>query len=247
MNCPKCNHEQNVENTECGKCGIIFAKYYSALNSKSKATHSIISHTSEIDIKPSITIGDLFFYTKSENNRIYFYGRLIVFIIIILWGVKFIASPMENNYAGESFMHLVNLPFHEAGHIIFRPFGSFMASLGGSMGQLMMPLICFSVLLIKTRDTLGSSVTLWWFGQNFIDMSPYINDARSLRLPLLGGNIGHSSPYGFHDWEYLLTESGLLQYDHFIAKSCLLIGAAIFLISFAWGGTLLFKQHKNLG
>jgi hypothetical protein len=101
-------------------------------------------------------------------------------------------------------------------------------------------------LLIKTRDTFGSSVSLWWFGQNFFDIAPYINDARSLSLPLLGGNIGHSSPYGFHDWEYLLTESGLLQYDHFIAKSCSTIGAGIILISFAWGGTLLFKQYKSL-
>lgn len=244
MNCPKCNHEQNTENTECEKCGIIFTKYYSALNSKSKNINT--THSSPLDIKPSISISELFFYTKAENNKIFFYGRLILFIIIILWGIKFIASSMKNNYAGESFMHLVNLPFHEAGHIVFRPFGSFMTSLGGAIGQLMMPLICFSVLLLKTRDTFGSSITLWWFGQNFFDIAPYINDARSLSLPLLGGNIGHSSPYGFHDWEYLLTESGLLQYDHFIAKSCSIIGAGIILISFIWGGTLLFKQYKSL-
>lgn len=246
MNCPKCNYEQNAENTECEKCGIIFAKYYSALNSKSKNAKYNTTHSPPLDIKPSISISDLFFYTKVENNKIFFCGRLIIFIIIISWGIKFIASPMKNNYEGESFMHLVNLPFHETGHIVFRPFGSFMASLGGTIGQLMMPLICFSVLLLKTRDTFGSSVTLWWFGQNFFDIAPYINDARSLSLPLLGGNVGHSSPYGFHDWEYLLTESGLLQYDHFIAKSCSTIGTGIILISFAWGGTLLFKQYKSL-
>ena len=245
MNCPKCNYEQNVENIECEKCGIIFAKYYSSLNSNSKDTKYNTTLSSPIDTKSSISIGDVFLYTKAENNIIYFYGRLVVFIFIILWGFKFIASSIENNYAGESFMHLVNLPFHEAGHIFFRPFGSFMASLGGTLGQLMMPLICFSVLLIKTRDTFGSSVTLWWFGQNFFDIAPYVNDARSLNLPLVGGNFGHSSPYGFHDWEYLLTESGLLQYDHFIAKLCLTIGTVIFMISFAWGGALLFKQYKG--
>ena len=247
MNCPKCNHEQNAVNTECEKCGIIFEKYFHALSSKTKDANSSTSCSSITDIKPSFSIGNLFFYTKQKDNMIYFFGRLIVFVIIILWGFKFVASPIENNYAGESFLHLVNLPFHEAGHIIFRPFGSFMASLGGTLGQLMMPLICFSALLIKTRDTFGSSVSLWWFGQNFIDIAPYINDARSLSLPLLGGNIGHSSPYGFHDWEYLLTESGLLQHDHFIAKSSLAIGTVIFLISFAWGGTLLVKQYKNHG
>ena len=109
-----------------------------------------------------------------------------------------------------------------------------------------MPLVCFTVLLIRTRDTFGASVAMWWFGQNFFDIAPYINDARSLSLPLLGGNTGHSSPYGFHDWEYLLTESGLLRYDHFIAKSCLAAGTAIFLVSFVWGGILLYKQYKDL-
>ena len=216
------------------------------MDSKLKEMKSITSGSSAMDIKPSITIGEIFFFTRPESNIIFFYGRAILLIILLLWGFKFLASPLANNDAGESFMHLVNLPFHEAGHIVFRPFGSFMASLGGSLGQLMMPLICLSVLLIKTRDTFGSSVALWWFGQNLVDIAPYINDARSLSLPLLGGNIGRSSPYGFHDWQYLLTESGLLQYDHFLAKSCLTIGAIVFLISFVWGATLLIKQHRQM-
>jgi hypothetical protein len=51
----------------------------------------------------------------------------------------------------DSFWHLVNLPFHEAGHIIFRPFGRLMTSLGGSMMQVLVPLVCMAVFLVKTR------------------------------------------------------------------------------------------------
>jgi hypothetical protein len=61
---------------------------------------------------------------------------------------------------------------------------------------------------------------------------------------LLGGNFGHSAPYGFHDWQYLLTESGLLQYDHFLAKAAFVTGAAIMLLSLSWGGLLLVKRCK---
>ncbi len=210
MHCPKCNHEQKDGNHECEKCGIIFEKYNSFLNLKKNITHSSID-----DLDHSFSVRDLFLYTRPENNIVIILGRLVVLIVIVLWGFKFIASGLESNYAGQSFMHLVNLPFHEAGHVFFRPFGAFMTSLGGTVGQLAMPLVCFFILLIKTRDTFGASVTLWWFGQNFFDIAPYVNDARSLNLPLIGGNFGHSSPYGFHDWEYLLTESGLLRYDHF--------------------------------
>jgi len=164
---------------------------------------------------------------------------------MLIWGVKFMFASIDSNYAGRSFMHLINLPFHEAGHILFRPFGSFITSLGGSLGQMLMPLICFSVLLIKTKDAFGASVSLWWFGQNFFDLAPYINDARSGTLPLIGGNFGHSSPYGFHDWEYLLTESGLLRYDHFIAKLAVVSGTGVMLLSFIWSGYLLFTQYKE--
>lgn len=246
MNCPKCKHAQNTENIECEKCGVIFAKYYSSINSATKAAECSIEQSSPEEIEPRFSFCDVFFYTNPENDIFSFSGRLVVFVITIIWGFKFIASPIESNYAGNSFLHLVNLPFHETGHIVFQPFGSLMTSLGGTISQLLMPIICFSVLLIKTRDTFGSSVSLWWFGENFFDIAPYINDARSLTMPLLGGNFGYSSPYGFHDWEYLLTESGLLQYDHFIAKSCFTIGTILFLISFAWGGTLLLKQYKGL-
>jgi len=167
-------------------------------------------------------------------------------LIIFIWGCKFIFTPINHPYLLQTNMHLINLPFHETGHIIFKIFGEFMASLGGSLGQILIPLICLGTLLIKTRDTFGASVTLWWTGQNFIDLAPYINDARSLSMPLLGGNIGRFSPYGFHDWEFILTESGYLQYDQTIARASFTIGAVLMIISFVWGGVLLYRQYKNL-
>ena len=148
---------------------------------------------------------DMFFDVKFETNPLVFGGRVLFFVLIIVWGVVLISASIESNYVGKSFWHLVNLPFHEAGHIIFRPFGRIIHSLGGSLGQLLMPLICFAAFLITTRDQFAASFCIWWLGENFIDMAPYINDARSLSLPLLGGNIGYSSPYGFHDWEFILT------------------------------------------
>jgi len=244
--CPKCNHEQSAQHTECEMCGIIFAKYYQALENKPVAVKESGAPLTQEETVPSAKISSIFFYTKPEINKLYFYGRVILLIVIVLWGIRFMASSIESNYAGKSFMHMVNLPFHESGHILFRPFGRFMTSLGGTLGQFLMPIVCLFVLLIITRDTFGASVALWWVGQNFYDIAPYVNDARSLSLPLLGGNVGHSSPYGFHDWEYILKESGLIRYDHFLASSCITIGIIVFLVSFAWGGIILMKQYKTL-
>jgi hypothetical protein len=228
------------------KCGVIFAKFAAAQKAPLDGRHRGSADRSPSDAPGRIAMADVLFYTRPDNHIFFLLGRGVAFVVLIIWGVRFVFSPLEANYAGKSFMHLVNLPFHEAGHIFFRFLGPFMTSLGGTIGQFLMPLICFGVLLLKTRDTFGASVALWWFGQNFFDIAPYINDARSLSLPLLGGNTGHSSPYGFHDWEYLLTESGLLRYDHFIAKLCVYSGTVIFILSFAWGGILLYKQYRTL-
>jgi len=238
MKCPKCSKSQDESNTNCILCGLNFETCR-----QSKKT--LKSGSSIADQQVSGISGYLL-YTKSSINELEFYGRLIVFIVLFIWGWRFLLSTIDSNYAGKSFMHLVNLPFHEAGHVFFRPFGAFITSLGGSLGQILMPLICMAVLLVKTRDTFGASVALWWVGESFMDMAPYINDARALQLPLLGGNTGASSPYGFHDWEYILTESGLLHHDHLIAKLSFSTGAIFMIVSFFWGSLLLLRQHRKL-
>jgi hypothetical protein len=110
---------------------------------------------------------------------------------------------------------------------------------------LLIPLVCMVTLLLKNRDNFGAAVCLWWFGENFLDIAPYINDARAGEMPLVGGNFGHSSPYGFHDWEYLLTESGLLRYDHALAKAPHLIGAVLMVGAICWVGGLLYRQYRQ--
>ncbi len=246
MQCPKCKFKQNNSNQECLQCGVIFEKYYQspgAVTAEKKRNNRAENRENE-DVSEK-KIWNLLFFVPPEVSPYSLVGRTILFIILVVWGGRFIFSSIESNYASHSFMHLINLPFHEAGHIIFRPFGAFIASFGGTLGQLLMPLICLAVLLLKTRDSFGASVTLWWFAQNFFDIAPYIHDARSGTLPLLGGNVGHSSPYGFHDWEFILTESGFLKYDHFLAGLSVMTGTILMITSFVWGGVLLYKQFKS--
>ena len=246
MKCPKCDHEQDASSFECEKCGIIFEKYYRVKEKKigpPNQEEKVESYGFEKSLVQGIY--DLLFSIQAPENKIYFCVRIIVFMVMLMWGILFIFSSIESNYAGRSFMHLVNLPFHEAGHIIFRPLGSFVTSLGGTIGQMLMPLICFAVLIVKTRDSFGASVSFWWFGENFVDIAPYINDARSLKLPLIGGNTGHSSPYGFHDWEYILKQTGFAEFDHLFARISFSIGIFIIVVSLVWAGILVAKQYKG--
>ena len=240
MKCPKCNFEQVDQNLECVRCGVIFEKYRTSQESDSKPDPRAKQSNLGASFK------ELIFYVKPTTNPIALGFRALFFIIISVWGFQFIFSSLESHCAGASLWHMVNLPFHEAGHIIFRPFGRVIASLGGSLAQLLMPFICLFVLLIKTRDPFGASFSLWWLGENFLDLAPYINDARSRTLPLLGGNTGRTAPYGFHDWEFILKELGLIRYDHALALSSHILGSMLMIASFIWGGYILYQQYKTL-
>lgn len=245
MQCPKCGFEQADQNSECQKCSVIFHKYFEFIENRHALAY--------LNSKKSATkrpewefIKNLCFTVKPETNPLIFGGRVLFFSIILIYSFKFFFNPMETNYAMDSFWHLVNLPFHEAGHLIFRPLGKFMTSLGGSLTQLLMPIVCFAVFLLKTRDTFASSFALWWFGENFVDLAPYINDARSLTLPLLGGNTGRTSPYGFHDWEFILKESGMAKHDHILAQMADRLGLLLIICALMWGAYLLYKQYKSM-
>ncbi len=192
----------------------------------------------------------LLFFVEPRINPIVFYGRAALYLIFVIWGWQFISMKHDTVIGGyppinQSFMHSVNLVFHEAGHVLFSPFGRFMTILGGTLNQWLIPFVVMGAFLLKTRDTFGASVGLWWLGQSFMDAAPYINDARAGQLMLLGGVTGRDAP-GYHDWENILRDLGWLQYDHTIAGIVNAIGVSLMVMSFLWGATVLYLQYKNL-
>lgn len=248
MLCPKCQWEQDETRHECMRCGIVFAKVIEAsarASSILKADRSNANRNSAHQKAWWLAlVMERMLRVEDSINPLYFAGRVIVFVVLSVWGWKFMITPLETNYTGESFLHLINLPFHEAGHLIFMPFGRFMMVLGGTLGQILMPVICLGTFLIKTRDVFGASVALWWTAENFMDIAPYINDARALELMLLGGVTGREVEG--HDWEYLLTKLGWLSYDHLLARGSYRVGTIVMAIALLWGGILLIKQYRHL-
>jgi hypothetical protein len=254
MECPKCSNQQADGNTICSNCGIVFSKYYLYHPRPGNETQTDTQHQQQNDnadeyhvqmsIVTTLTFKQRLFLINENEDIITVSFRGLIFLGLLILSFKLITSTIASNYVGEIFLHNINLPFHEAGHVVFGFFGSFITSLGGSLGQLIMPAICFYAFFYQNLNPFAAAVCFWWVGENFLDIAPYINDARAGDLPLLGGNFGHSSPYGFHDWEYLLTESGLLRHDHTIANLSFFIGSVMMILALVWGGILLYRQYK---
>ena len=245
--CPKCKYERrpqdNGDTGICPACGLVFAKW---VRRQLGAEHipKRVRGTAGID-QPETTLIARLTCVDEATDDLQLWGRVAIYVVFFIWGWYFIWLDFRGNEIGESFMHRVNLVFHEAGHIIFMVFGRFMHILGGTLGQLIMPLVLMVALIVKNRDNFGGSIGLWWFGQSLMDCAPYINDARDLQLMLLGGGTGEDRP-GMHDWENLLTMLGLLQHERKIAWMADALGTLVVMLALAWGGYILYLQYRNL-
>jgi hypothetical protein len=178
-----------------------------------------------------------------------FYGRLILYLFFVGWGWQFLLMDYAKLEGGlpeinGSFMHSVNLVFHEAGHVIFLPFGQFITYLGGSIGQLLIPFLVLCYFVFKSRDPFGASLGLWWLAQSGMDISPYLHDARAGQLLLLGGGTGRDRPET-HDWHNILSGLGWLEYDHLLAAIVQKISVGLMLLAFVWGAAVLFLQYQK--
>ena len=119
----------------------------------------------------------------------------------------------------------VNLPFHEFGHLFFSIFGEMIGIWGGTLMQLIIPFGILVYFFIR-RETAGVFFCGFWLGENLLNISVYVNDARTLALPLVGG--------GDHDWNIILGSLNMLRHDHYIAAMTKAIGWFIMLASIVW-------------
>jgi len=120
-------------------------------------------------------------------------------------------------------LDLVNLAFHEAGHVFLGFFGRFIMFLGGTAFQLLVPAVCLAHFMRRGAN-LGWQLCLFWLGESLLNISIYAGDAIKQELPLVGG--------GEHDWTYLLTETRLIAYTDGVAKVIFLAGSAVIFYSF---------------
>lgn len=133
--------------------------------------------------------------------------------LLHMWGV-----------GGDSWLfHPINLAIHEAGHVVFAPLGFFMGMLGGSLFQCLIPLVCV-IYFFRRREAMGAAAAGMWFGENFLDVAIYIADARIMALQMVGGGT-------IHDWNWLLSRTGLLDQCLTLAWLAHALGWIIMLIS----------------
>jgi hypothetical protein len=226
--CPKCGSPASAGALECSRCGLIFARFQQRVAEAAR-------HSPDVGVQP-ITPQ----FQQDPLAGAVRVGRGVVLAALIVWTWQFARAPIGAGVM-DSVLHLPNLVFHEAGHVLFSLFGRFMTVLGGSLFQVLVPVVC-AVAFLRQRDVFAAAVCSWWAGQNLLDLAPYIADARALQLVLLGGHTG--AEVEGHEWENLLTALGWMQHDRTLGLAAHWLGLAIMATAIAWGAMHLARSGR---
>ena len=142
---------------------------------------------------------------------------LTVYLLFLLYAVL--------DRTGFLFVDYVNLMIHEGGHFFFSWFGDTIRILGGTLGELIVPLLCVAAFWWR-REPAGVAFCSFWFFENFLYIGTYMSDARTSALPLVGGDES--------DWTILFTQWNVLVRDQQIGQTMREAGYLGMLATLAW-------------
>lgn len=128
---------------------------------------------------------------------------------------------------------------HEAGHVYWSFGGTFMNFLGGTLNEVLIPL-GLGFYFSSKRYLFLTLFSVFLFAYNCIGISIYMADARKQVLPLLGGN--HNSR---HDWNYILTQINLLDWDTTLASFVQGIGAVLMIATIVFYARYAISLSKT--
>ena len=161
--------------------------------------------------------------------------KLIFAVLLSIYFLWIAWDPMQG-----SFLDNVDLPIHETGHLLFRIFGEFMMIAGGSLFQVIFPAV-FVGYFIWQKSYYSAAIVLLWVGQSILNVWVYAADAVVMKLVLTSGFTGTEG--SFHDWNYLLTATGLINSTKAVAGIIRFAGTVTIIV--AGAASVYFSFSKT--
>lgn len=174
-----------------------------------------------------------------DISPVSWWGRALALVLLLVWGFSVSFAKMTEP---PTLLHLTVILFHEAGHVLFMPFGEALRVAGGTLGQLLMPLLC-ALSFLRRGDNFAAAVCCAWMAMSLMDASVYAYDAAAPMLPLLGGGTGADN---FHDFIFLFERYGQLEHARGWALLMKALGMIGLLAALLWAAVLLYLQREAM-
>ncbi|GAB2838490.1 hypothetical protein GCM10027277_01720 [Pseudoduganella ginsengisoli] len=127
-----------------------------------------------------------------------------------------------------------NLALHEAGHPVIGIVSSRLAVYGGTIFQLLFPMLCAHHFW-RGRQAAGWAASLLWLADSMLNIGRYMKDARAQVLPLVGS--------GDHDWTEIFSRWGVLAHDVRIGNGCKFLGLMLAAYAVWW----IWRRRRQAG
>ena len=169
--------------------------------------------------------------------------RLLIFLYFIYDFFAYSQNIDRNNI-----WFPVNYAIHELGHFVTAFLPTLICIAAGTIFQLLLPLyglFCF----LRQRDYFGIAITLDWLASNFFNISAYVGSSTDVEWVAMV-TVFHGDGEIIHDWNYLLTDLGILGYYHSISNFFLILGWTAISAAILFGGYiiwLMFKLKRETG
>jgi hypothetical protein len=157
-----------------------------------------------------------------------FIGWTVAYTLFLLYAAA--------NTSGFLLLDHANLMIHEAGHVFFSWGGYYTQILGGTLGELIVPVVCLLLFLYR-GETQAIAFAAFWFFENFLYIATYMGDARAAALPLVGSDES--------DWAILFTHWGVLHLDRTIAAWMRGLGWLGMIATVAWLAWMYFRNPAS--
>jgi|SRR6185312_12190882 len=254
--CPKCNYRRQPKDAdpylECPHCGIVFAKYGKyhppAMTAPAPVESPVEPEDEELPVGPwYLALYDRLMELPETPDKTKLIAPALVLAVMLVCGLRLISYKVMTAEIMYSFWHEVDLPIHEFGHVLFRPFGEWMMYLGGSLFQCLLPALIGVAFIWKMRNPFGAAFCLWWAAENVLDVAPYIYDAKLMALPLVGEWNDEVADMHVlrHDWHNILLPFHAVDSAWALGNAAYVIGAMLMVLSWLWAGVWLWKAWQQ--
>ena len=254
--CPKCGYLRQAKDLdpylECPHCGIVFAKfakYHPAAAPVATVPPPDIAGPADEELPPEpwyLRLWSRLMELPEQPNAGTLAAQASVLLVMVVWGLRLISYKLITAEIMYSFWHSVDLPIHEFGHLLFRPFGQWMMYLGGSLFQCLLPALIGVAFIWRMRNPFGAAFCLWWTAENVLDVAPYIYDAKLMAMPLTGewNDDVAQMHVSRHDWHNILLPFHAVDSAWTLGQVAHTFGAALMLSSWLWAGSWLWLSWK---
>jgi hypothetical protein len=161
---------------------------------------------------------------------------------LLLWMIVLaVRHLLDTDY--QSLLGPLNLGIHEAGHLLFGWLSwDFLTVAGGTLLQLGAPLASM-YLFSRQPDYFAATFCGTWLATNLYNVATYMADARELDLPLVTVGGGDAD----HDWNFMLSAVGLLDWDTRLAAVVRLLAFVVAWAAVAVGAWMLWRMAAPVG